>query len=84
MEVEMSGSVARPRFFRESHGVVWQQFRASKDALDLAEDIRRLAYDALKAGDMLLAFPADAEERIKARNIARKMIEACDDLERLS
>ena len=74
-------------FFRQNSpntNVVWQQFRSSKDALDLAEDIRRLAFDAQKAGDMLLAFPGDAEERIKARNIARKIIAKCDAMERLS
>ena len=72
----MSASFARPS--------VWQQFTASRDALDLACDIREGAAEIKRAGEMLSAYPADAEERMKARNAARQVIADCDALERLT
>ena len=62
----MSASFARPA------SVAWQQFTASRDALDLAGDIREGAAEIKRAGEMLSAYPADAEERMKARNAARR------------
>lgn len=59
-------------------------FERSRDALDIAESIRGAAFDAQVAGDKLLAFPADAEERIKARDAARQILADCDALERLT
>lgn len=91
----MSGSVIRPtrahidqmvgQALEAAHTVirpnVWQ---ASRDALDLAGDICDGAAEIKRAGDMLMAFPADAEERMKARAAARSVIDLCDRLERLA
>lgn len=56
----------------------------SRDALLIAEDIRRKAFDLLQHGDALLDHPGDPQIRAAARADARKYITLCDDLERLS
>ena len=59
-------------------------WRDSRDALDIAGDICDGAAEIKRAGDMLMAFPADAEERMKARVAARTVIALCDRLEALA
>lgn len=64
--------------------VVDSRWEASGDALDIAEKIRRTAFDLVQHGDTLLDHPADPQVRAAARTDARKMIALCDDLERLA
>lgn len=60
------------------------RWAASRDALDLAGDIREGAAEIKRCGDMLTAYPTDAEERMKARAAARKVLADLDHLERLA
>ena len=71
----MSGSVIRPA------PSVWH---ASRDALDLAGDICDAAASIKCAGEILMAFPADGEQRKATRSAAREVIALCDRLEALS
>jgi hypothetical protein len=56
---------------------------SSKDALDVAEDIRIGANEIKKHGDILLAYPSDGEARLAVRAEARRLLRLCDDMERL-
>lgn len=76
----MSGSIARPVPLR----VVDSRWEASRDALDITGDIREGAAEIKRCGDMLTAYPTDAEERMKARIAARKVLADLDHLERLA
>jgi hypothetical protein len=76
----MSASVARPAPLR----VVDTRWQDSRDALDIASDIREEASEIKRAGEMLTAFPSDAEERMKARAAARRVIAHCDRLEEIA
>jgi len=71
----MSGSVLRPA------ASVWH---ASRDALDLAGDICDAASEIKGAGEVLMAYPADGEQRMAARSAAREVIALCDRLEGIS
>ena len=71
----MSGSILRPA------ASVWH---ASRDALDLAGDICDAASEIKRAGEVLMAYPADGEQRMAARSAARTVIALCDRLEGIS
>jgi len=71
----MSGSVIRPNP---------SQWQASLDADQIAESIRRLAFDLTQHGDTLIDYPSDQNVRIAARADARRIVSLCDQLEALS
>lgn len=73
----MSASFSRPK------PTTRDMLVASRDALDVAEDIQRAASHARIDADTLFAFPADAEARIAVRLKARRIIALCDEMERL-
>ena len=72
----MSGSVARP--------AVWQQFNASRDADEITDDMREKAAAIKCSAEIMSVYPADGEERMKARDAARQVLSLCDQLERIS
>lgn len=71
--LEAAHTVIRPN--------VWQ---ASLDADRLAEEVRRSAYDLVQHGDALTDHPGDPQIRVAARATARRVIDLCDQLERLA
>lgn len=56
---------------------------ASRDALDVAEDIHLGVNEIRKQADALFAYPADCDARVAARLAARRIIALCDEMERL-
>jgi hypothetical protein len=70
------GSVSRP--------VVWQQFEGSRDADQITDDMREKAAAIKCSAEIMSVYPADDEERKKARNAARQVLSLCDQLERIT
>ncbi len=72
----MSASIARP--------AVWEQWNASRDADQITDDMRERAAAIKGSAEIMSVYPADDEERKKARHAAQQVLSLCDQLERIT